>query len=522
MAADAIQLGGSRPSAPRPVQAAALELDGVVKKYGPHTALHEVSIRVSRHEVVGLIGENGAGKSTLLKILTGVEQPTSGNLLLRGEPTTINGVRGANARGIGMVFQEQSLISPITVGENILLGHEGEGVARGVYHWRRLHATAQGYLDAVGAQVRASQPTHELSFAKRQMVEVAKALASADITGEEPVILLDEPTSVLESQEIEQLFGVIDELRKKASVIFVSHRMEEVLRVCDRVYILRDGQVVGEYVPADVAPEELHSLMVGEDLSEGYYHEDKRQEHRSENQVSLRGLRTTGLDGIDLEVRKGEIVSLLGVKDSGREALGRALFGASPILSGEVYLEGRSMACRHPSGAVSRGVGYVPSDRKTDGAVLNMSVQDNMVLAHPAEVSRFGLLDPVQQRTRVKRWFDRLRIKAPGPMAPMRNLSGGNQQKVVLAKWLLDPDLKLLILDTPTRGLDVGAKSEVYSLIRELAGRGISVLLIADTLEEGIHMAHRVVTMKDGRLSGEFECSPNGKPEPSAVLERMI
>lgn len=499
-----------------------LALKSVTKKFRATTALKDITLELRPREVLGLIGENGAGKSTLLKILTGLEQPTDGQLLLNGTPTSLRGIRGAQAHGIAMVHQEQSLIDTITAGENVLLGNEGATVAGGVYRWGQLRARAQEYIDRVGADVLAERPTSTLSFAKRQMLEVAKALASAESGDSDPVILLDEPTSVLEAEEIERLFAVIDQLRARASVIFVSHRMEEVLRVCDRIYVLRDGEVVGERIPGKVEEDELYQLLIGEDLSEGFYHQDARAEAKDTNRVTIEKLSGPSFSDIDLELRAGEIVSVLGVQGSGREELGQAIFGAVPTTGGSVAVDGERLRFRTPTGAVQSGVGYVPSDRKTSGCVLSMSVTDNVVLAHPGEVSHGGVLDPKKARTMVHSWIDRLRIKTPSSLTPIRDLSGGNQQKVVLSKWLLDPELRVIILDTPTRGLDVGAKSDVYQLIRSLAEQGVTVLLIADTLEEGIHMSHRVITMRDGRISGEFPCTPESLPDRADVLERMI
>jgi ribose transport system ATP-binding protein len=499
-----------------------LELVDVMKCYPGVTALKGVSIEVKRHEVVGLIGENGAGKSTLLKILTGVEQPTSGTLSLRGQTTALRGPSDANRQGIAMVFQEQSLIDNITVGENVLLGNEGSAVRAGVYRWSQLRAQAQKYLDIVSTDLDAASHSGELPFAKRQMIEVAKALASSDRPDREPVILLDEPTSVLEAEEIERLFELVRELRTRASVLFVSHRMEEVLEVCDRVYVLRDGAVVGEAIPSEVETHDLFAMMVGDDLSEGYYHEGDQTTPGDGARLELRGLSGAAFHDIDLTVGAGEVVALLGVQESGRQELGRAIFGAVPSTSGEIVLDGCRLRGRSPSECVGKGVGYIPSERKVDGAVLSMSVAENMVLAHPREVTRAGVFDPVKERRTVHEWMAKLRVKAPSSTTPLRTLSGGNQQKVVLAKWLLDPALRLLVLDTPTRGLDVGAKSDFYALVRELAAKGLGVLLIADTLEEGIHMSHRVITMRDGRISGEFSSSPGARPDRAQVLERML
>ena len=494
----------------------------VSKSFPGVKALREVSIEVRQHEVVGLIGENGAGKSTLLKILSGVQRPDSGEVLLRDRPVSFGGVADAVREGVAMVYQEQSLLPNVTVAENVLLGNEGSAVRGGVYRWVALRERAQRYLDLVGTGLDARATTESLPFAQRQMVEVAKALATGERTQHEPVILLDEPTSVLEHGEIEKLFEIVRELRERASVVFVSHRLSEVLAVCDRVYVMRDGAVVAERDPSTVAEHELYELMVGEDRAEGFYHEEGQAEPRPEVRLEISELSGGQFHDVSFSVARGEVVALMGVQESGREDLGRALFGAVPPRSGTVTLDGAPLRFNTPAGAVRDGIGYVPSERKIDGAVLGMSVNDNLTLAHPERVSRGPFIDPAKERATVRDWLARLRVKTPSSATLLRTLSGGNQQKVVLAKWLLDPDLRLLVLDTPTRGLDIGAKADVYVLIRELAAKGLSVLLIADTLDEGIAMSHRVITMRDGRITGEFPSNPGNRPEKTDVLARMV
>jgi len=497
-------------------------VSNVSKSFPGVKALKDVSIEIHPREVVGLIGENGAGKSTLLKILSGVQRPDTGSVILRDQPVSFGGVGDAVREGVAMVYQEQSLLPNITVGENVLLGNEGATVRGGVYRWSELRKRAQGYLDQVGTGLDAAVTTESLPFAQRQMVEVAKALATGERTHHEPVILLDEPTSVLEHAEIEKLFQIIRDLRERASIVFVSHRMNEVLAVCDRVYIMRDGEVVAVRDPKTVAEHELYELMVGEERHEGFYHEDGQVEAESTPRLEISHLSGDHFHDVSLTVARGEVVALMGVQESGREYIGRALFGAVPVRSGTVTLDGEPLNFRTPTQAVRDGIGYVPSERKIDGAVLGMSVNDNLTLAHPDQVSRGPFIDPAKERKTVREWLDRLRVKTPSSGTLMRTLSGGNQQKIVLAKWLLDPDLRLLILDTPTRGLDIGAKADVYKLIRELAAKGLSVLLIADTLDEGISMSHRVITMKDGRITGEFASTPTDRPDKTDVLARMV
>lgn len=499
-----------------------LELRQASKSFPGVRALNNVSLHIRRQEVLGLIGENGAGKSTLLKILAGIQRPDSGTMLLRGAATELRGVTDANRQGIAMVFQEQSLLENITAGENVLLGNEGSAVRFGVYRWADLNRRAQEYLDLVGTGIKADTPTGSLSFAKRQMVEVAKALASAQRGGDDPVILLDEPTSVLEHGEIQTLFRIIRELRKRASVVFVSHRLEEVLEICDRVYVMRDGEVVGECTPESVTMDRLFSMMVGHEHHAGFYHEEDQRQAQDAPRFSVRNLSSASFHDVSFDISRGEVVSLMGVQESGREDIGRALFGAIPCTGGTIALDGQQLRPRTPSDAVRMGIGYIPSERKVDGAVLAMSVAENLTLAHADQVSLGPFLSPSREKKTVARWIADLRVKTPSADAPMRNLSGGNQQKVVLAKWLLDSKLRLLILDTPTRGLDVGAKGDVYALVRELAAKGLAVLLIADTLEEGIAMSHRVLTMKDGRITGEMTSAPGSRPERTDVLGKMV
>lgn len=502
--------------------APALRLDKVTKKFGIVNALTDVSLEIRPHEVVGLIGENGAGKSTLLKILSGNQAPDSGTLSLRGTVTPLASVSEAMSHGVAMVHQEQSLLPNVTVAENVLLGNEGDGVRAGFYSWRTMKAKAQKHLDEVKSQANPMAITDTLTFPERQMVEVAKALATGDSTHHEPIILLDEPTSVLEQGDIETLFSVIRRVKTQASVVFVSHRLEEVLEICDRVYVMRDGEVVAEVIPSEADVDHLFRLMVGRELSSGYFREDLSVEPEEEPRLELTGLSGPGFKDVSLTVRRGEIVSILGVQESGRENLGRCLFGALPTTHGRCNIDGKPVRIRSTRSAVDAGIGYLPSERKVDGAILAMSIADNMTLGHPEVVSTAGVLNPRRMHKTVNEWIARLGIKTPGADVAIRNLSGGNQQKVVLAKWMLDPNLRVLILDTPTRGLDVGAKSDVYAILHGLAARGVAVILLADSLEEGIYMSHRVITMMDGGVTGEFVSRPGERPSRTTIIERML
>jgi ribose transport system ATP-binding protein len=502
---------------------AIVEVVNVTKRFPGVTALDDVSITIRPNEVLGLVGENGAGKSTLLKILNGIERPDEGKVILRGEEVRFRNVADAADHGIGMVFQEQSLIPTLTVGENIFLGNEGSSAQFGVIKRRNLFERAAEELRAIGSTVDPQAQLSDLRFSQRQMVEIAKVLAIRERTRFDPVILLDEPTSVLEADEVERLFQIIEDLRSQASVVFISHRLDEVLQISDRIYVMRDGEVVAERDPKQVDVNELHSLMVGETHADSYYNVEDQRPYGEEVVLSVRGLSLAGaFDDVSFDIHEGEVLTVAGVEGAGRDQLVRAIIGAYIPDSGEVYYQGKKVKFTSPAQAAAAGIGYVPSDRRGEGALMPMSVRANITMAYPEEVMTGPILDRGKETTLIKHWIDQLRIRTPSIETPMRNLSGGNQQKVVVAKWLISANTKVLILATPTRGLDVGAKAEVHRLIRELAERGIAILMLADTLDEGIALSHTIMVMKDGEVTGRFDAPADNKPTQVQILERMV
>lgn len=504
-------------------QTPVLSVEGLVKRYPGVKALDGMSFEVRPHEVVGLIGENGAGKSTLLKSLVGLVNPDEGTIRVRGEAVRLRGVAHAGSVGIGMVFQEQSLVPNISVAENILLGAERKAVRGGIYRWSSMKALAQQQLDKIGSRIDPGARTDTLTFAQRQMVEVAKVLTIEERIATEPVVLLDEPTSVLEREEIATLFRQIERLRERSSVVFVSHRLDEVLEVSDRVYVLRNGQVVAEVDPLEVSATDLHHLLIGRESSGSHYHDEAQQDCRDAPvRLRVENLTTSGCRGVSFDIRAGEVLGVAGVQGSGREDVCRALFGAIRAAHGRVTLDNRPFRLGSPRAAVRAGVGYVPSERRTDGIVPPMSVAENLSMAHVGVVCRGPLLQAGRERGMVETWVQRLGIKTPSPETAIGTLSGGNQQKVVLARWMVADDLRLLILDHPTRGLDVGAKSDVYALIRDLASANCAVLLLSDTLEEMIALSHRVAVMKDGEVVTTVETPRGAKPDPVVILEEMV
>jgi ribose transport system ATP-binding protein len=501
-----------------------VEVKNVTKRYPGVTALKDVSVYIKPNEVLGLVGENGAGKSTLLKVFNGLERPDEGELFVRGEPMRFRSVAEAADHGIGMVFQEQSLIPTLSVAENIFLGNEGDAVKFGYISRRRLMEHAQEELDAIGSQVDPKALLSDLRFSQRQMVEIAKVLAIRERTHHQPVILLDEPTSVLEGDEVERLYQIIDDLRQQASVVFISHRLDEVLQVSDRIYVMRDGEVVAEGDPEQIDVHDLHRLMVGEEQAETYYNvEDQQPFDPDEIVLSVENLSLEGqFEDVSFDLHKGEVLTIAGVEGAGRDQLVRTIIGAYLPTSGTVTYAGKEVRFKAPAAAARAGIGYVPSDRRGEGASLPMSVRANITMAYPEEVMTGPMLDRRKETDLVRNWIDQLRIRTPSIETPMRNLSGGNQQKVVVAKWLISAGMKVLIMATPTRGLDVGAKAEVHRLIRELSEQGMAILMLADTLDEGIALSHSILVMKDGEVTGWFDAPPDNKPSQVEILERMV
>jgi ribose transport system ATP-binding protein len=506
----------------RPVAESALSLRAVDKRFPGVHALKGVSIEIKRGEVVGLIGENGAGKSTLMKILSGVYQPDSGEISVGGRPTRFASAADANRQGIGMVFQEQSLLTNLTVGENIYLGNEAQFVRFGLIDWRALYAAAARQLVKVEVDVDPRLRADDLDFATRQMVELAKALTLEEHAEGHLVILLDEPTSVLERAEIEILFARVRALKSRASFIFVSHRLDEVLELSDRIYVMKDGAVVADLAAAGANVAGLHQLMVGRSLRAEYYREPLQKPYGDAVVVEADGLSLGhAYKDVTFKLHAGEILGIAGVIGSGREELTRTLAGFAPHDRGRLLVGGREVRLATPAEAVDFGLGYIPRDRRVEGLVLFLPVAANITLADLGSLSRHGLIDAREEQRLAKSWVDRLKVRTPGINSLCLNLSGGNQQKVVLAKWL-NAKARVLILDHPTRGLDVGAKEEVYELVRAVTAEGVAVVLTSDTLEETIGLSHTVLVMRDGAITHRTEAKPGQKPRQLDLIGHMV
>jgi ribose transport system ATP-binding protein len=500
----------------------ALEVRSVSKAFPGVQALDHVSFEVRENEIVGLVGENGAGKSTLLKILIGVYQPDEGEVLVGGQSVRPRNVKEASDCGLAMVFQEQSLLSNLTVRENIFLGNEEPFMRYGVINWKKMDQAAQKQLEKVELDLSPSTYTDTLNFATRQMVELARVMTLEDRTKRHPIIILDEPTTVLEGGEVERLFKRLRNLKERASIIFVSHHLDEILAITDRVYVFKDGQNVAERVTSETNVSELHQLMVGRELKGEYYREGKQATPSADVVLSIRNLTKKGsYYDVNLDLHRGEIVGLAGVLGSGREDVCRTIAGIVTPDAGQVLMDGKRLPFGSPAGAIKAGIGYVPQDRGSEGLVIYLSIGPNITLPDLSRVVRGGFLSQGAEKKLAVEWIDKLAIKTPGPSALCMNLSGGNQQKVVLAKWLASK-VRVFVLDHPTRGVDVGAKEDVYELVRALAQEGIAVLLMSDTLDETIGLSNVILTMKDGRVTQRIEAPAGKKPLPIDLIEHMM
>jgi ribose transport system ATP-binding protein len=504
------------------MNAPVLEIRGVSKSFPGVKALDDVSFAINKGEVVGLIGENGAGKSTLLKILNGIYHPDSGGIYVDGRPVAISSPRQAFDSGIAMVFQEQSVLSTLTVAENIFLGREEEFLRFGLLSKKRMNLAAAQELRKVHLDVNPATRCADLSFAGRQMVEIAKALSLDSRIKGHVTVLLDEPTSVLERKEIDLLFSIVRDLKQRASFVFISHRLEEVLDISDRVYVLRDGRSVKELVAKDATVKDLHHLMVGRQLHHEYYREARQSAPASEVVLECADLSKAGaFSNISFKLHAGEVLGIAGVIGSGREDLARCLAGHSPATGGSVKVGGRPVRLAAAHDATAHGIGLVPAERKVEGLVASFTVTENMTLAALPRFVSGGIIRFAEENRIALDWIARLKIKTPSATTMVGSLSGGNQQKVVLAKWRI-AGVKVLIMDHPTRGIDVGAKEDVYELIRDITSEGLAIILLGDTLEEVIGLSNRILVMRDGEVTASFDASPGAKPKQVDLVSHMV
>ena len=476
-----------------------LEVRNLSKSFPGVRALSQVNLKLGHGEVLALIGENGAGKSTLMKILAGVQTQDEGEILLNGRVVRFNNVEQSMQRGIALIHQELNLSDNLDVGANIFLGRE-PGLL-GVINKNKIRQEANRFLDMVGLDVSPDTLVGDLTIGRQQMVEIAKALSI-----NARVLIMDEPTSSLSSKETEALFRVVEQLRDSGvSVIYISHRLREVKRLANRVTVFRDGENAGDLEKDQIDHDAMVSLMVGRDISQFYA---RKQNALGDVALEVMDIVTPANPAhkINFAVRSGEIVGIAGLVGAGRTELLQALFGVTPALSGTVRIAGKTRTLTSSIAAIRAGIALVPEDRKKQGLVIEMAVQRNVSLAGLSRNGRFGFLSHRAEERDTQHCIEKLRVKTPGADQVVQYLSGGNQQKVVLGKWLaLKP--KVLLLDEPTRGIDVGAKQEIYQLMEELAADGVAILFVSSELEEVMGMSDRTLVMHEGRLTGELQRS---------------
>ncbi|GAB0113165.1 sugar ABC transporter ATP-binding protein [Acidisoma sp. C75] len=475
---------------------ALLRMDGIAKRFGAVQALRGVSLTARAGEVLALMGENGAGKSTLLRLMSGVHQPDAGAIVTDGVPTVFATPQAARAAGVRVVVQEPEIIPDVSVAENVYAGalpRRGLLVDR-----RRLHAELTRDLARYGfaGVLHPAQLGRSLSPAQRQVIEILRAL-----TGGARVIAFDEPTSSLSDHEVESLFRLIAHLKEEGiAIIYVSHRMKEIFRIADRILVLRDGASVGERLATETSEPELVRMMVGRDLSALFPHGARQP---GTTMLRLRGVTTAEVSGISFEVRAGEVVALAGLVGAGRTELAHAIIGDTPILSGSIEVDGASLHLRSPRDAVQAGLALAPEERKQQALLMKRSVRDNICLAVLGRLQRWRLVSRAAESRIARRYVQELRVRTPTIEQEVATLSGGNQQKTVLARWLAR-EAKVLILDEPTRGVDVGAKADIYAIIDRLAAAGGAILVISSELPEVLGVADRILVMQGGRIRGEL------------------
>ncbi|WP_418232183.1 sugar ABC transporter ATP-binding protein [Butyricicoccus sp.] len=497
----------------------------ITKSFSGTQALKGVDLEVYPGEIVGLVGENGAGKSTLLKIIIGAQPQSSGTMTMHGQPYAPRNPMDGNRAGIGMVFQEQSLIVNLNVAQNIFFGHEKNYRRYGFINWKQMNKDAEDVLancDITNIPVR--KKVIDLNFATRQMVEIAKVVNVARRDdGDGCLILLDEPTSVLNEEEVQTLFKQMRKLADKGhGVVFVSHRLDEVLRITDRIYVYKDGCSVGTIPTAEADEIKLYEMMVGRNSTHEYYQLEKQADPRQDVVLEVKNLSQFGVfKNIDFQLHKGEILGLCGVVGSGKEEICSVLCGDESPTSGQILLNGRQIKFSSPEMARKNGILMIPKERLYEGIVGMLSVEDNIALSNLEKLRKGIAVSPERITKQALKWIEKLNIKTSGEKALIMSLSGGNQQKVVFSRALAS-ESDIIILNHPTRGVDVGAREEIYSLIREIVAQGKSVILLGDTLDECIGMSSRIIVLQDGLITAEFNAKPEAKPNQVDVVSHMM
>ena len=471
-----------------------IEMKGINKSFGTNQVLKDAGFFLKDGEVHALMGENGAGKSTLMKILTGVYTKDAGTLFVDGQEVCYKNPQEAEKAGIVFIYQEMNVLFDLTVEENMFMGKEIVGKF-GICDKKAMRQKAKEVMDLVGVSIPVDAVMSDLSVGQQQMIEICKALMV-----DAKVIIMDEPTAALTESETRGLFEVINSLRKKGvSIVYISHRMEEIFELCDRITILRDGAYIDTKYIKDITMDDVVQMMIGREIGERFPARDVKI---GEEILRVEGLTHEKLfRDVNFSVRAGEVLGVSGLMGAGRTEIMHAIFGSLPTVGGKVFIEGKEVSIKNPRQAMDAGIGFVTEDRKTEGLLLEKSIAENIELANLGKVSKKSVLDKKLGSALVKRGIDEFRIKCFGPEHESGNLSGGNQQKVVLAKWVYT-DPKILILDEPTRGVDIGAKKEIYNIINELAAKGVAVIMVSSELPEVLGMSDRIMVVHEGKVTG--------------------
>lgn len=479
-----------------------IQMEGIQKRFPGVHALNDCRFELAAGEVHALVGENGAGKSTMMKILTGVYQKDSGEIRLDGQPIDTPDTRASQNLGIGIIHQELNLADDLTVAQNIFIGRERRRFYGLFVHDEAMVRDTQALFDRMNLSVDPRARVGDLTVAKQQMVEIAKALSF-----DSKVLIMDEPTAALSNAEIDELFKIIEKLKQdQVGIVYISHRMEELKRITDRITVMRDGQYVDTVSTADTTVDTIISMMVGRQVYETAHPSNKAM--RTETVLDVRGVsRDKVLSDITFQLKKGEILGFAGLMGAGRTEVARAIFGADSIDEGEIYIHGQKVKVRSPNDAVRYGIGYLSEDRKQFGLMTTKDVQSNIAIASLSSFSSHSVFtDDKKIADTSEMMVEKLKIKTPSINQDVEFLSGGNQQKVVIAKWLIR-DCDILIFDEPTRGIDIGAKSEIYTLLNKLAEEGKSIIMISSELPEILRMSHRIIVMCEGAITGELDRS---------------
>lgn len=469
-----------------------LSIKDVSKSFPGVKALEKVTIEVSRGTVHGIVGENGAGKSTLMKILSGVYQKESGTINFDGEDIKSTSPVQSMKRGLSIIYQELNLVNTMSVGENIFLGRFGEmGGMRGV------HAKARDLLSRIGSTIDTHKLVTELSVSEKQMVEIAKALSF-----DSKLIIMDEPSSSLTADEMKELVKIIHQLKEQGiSIIYISHKLDEIFEFCNIVTIMRDGHVIDTKLITELTRAEMIAKMVGRTIENEY---PERPGCVGDTLLEVRSINTNKLKNISFNLKKGEILGLVGLVGAGRTEIVRAIFGADKVKGHQIFIDGKPVVIKNPKDAKNAGLALVPEDRKHQGLVLSYSVESNISMASLDNMTRFGFLNKATEKEIAEKHVKALAVKTPSIKTRVKSLSGGNQQKCIVGRWMeINP--RILILDEPTRGIDVGAKYEIYLLMKKIVENGGSIILISSELPEVLNMSNRVLTVCDGRITGEFD-----------------